>query len=91
MINIVTLQLGPVMTNAYLVSDPETSEAVVIDPAWDGHIIVENAKVIHADIDPAEIGKNVKVHLPIVADGRPSLLLTLQTASKSILPKFCKK
>jgi hydroxyacylglutathione hydrolase len=44
MINIVTLQLGPVMTNAYLVSDPETSEAVVIDPAWDGHIIVENAK-----------------------------------------------
>lgn len=27
-----------------------------------------NAKVIHVDIDPAEIGKNVAVDLPIVAD-----------------------
>lgn len=43
MIDIVTLQLGPVMTNAYLVADPETKEAAVIDPAWDGHIIVQEA------------------------------------------------
>ena len=27
-----------------------------------------NAKVIHVDIDPSEIGKNVKAHLPIVGD-----------------------
>ena len=27
-----------------------------------------NAKVIHIDIDPAEIGKNVRVNLPIVGD-----------------------
>lgn len=27
-----------------------------------------NAKIIHIDIDPAEIGKNVKVDLPIVGD-----------------------
>jgi len=33
----------------------------------------ENAKVIHIDIDPAEIGKNVKVTVPIVADARKSL------------------
>jgi len=44
MINIITLQLGPVMTNAYLVADSETKEAVVIDPAWDGHVIVEKAQ-----------------------------------------------
>ena len=30
----------------------------------------ENAKVIHADIDPAEIGKNVKVDIPIVGDSK---------------------
>ncbi len=30
----------------------------------------ENAKVIHADIDPAEIGKNVKVDIPIVGDAK---------------------
>lgn len=31
---------------------------------------LENAKVIHADIDPAEIGKNVKVDIPIVGDAK---------------------
>jgi glyoxylase-like metal-dependent hydrolase (beta-lactamase superfamily II) len=44
MLNILSLQLGPVMTNAYLVADTETLEAVVIDPAWDGHLIVEAAE-----------------------------------------------
>jgi hydroxyacylglutathione hydrolase len=43
MLDIITLQLGPVMTNAYLVADPETKDAVVIDPAWDGHLIVAEA------------------------------------------------
>ncbi|WP_296139198.1 acetolactate synthase large subunit [uncultured Tessaracoccus sp.] len=33
-----------------------------------------NAKVIHADVDPAEIGKNVRVDVPIVGDVR----LTIQ-------------
>ena len=33
----------------------------------------EGAKVIHIDIDPAEIGKNVNVDVPIVADARKTL------------------
>jgi acetolactate synthase-1/2/3 large subunit len=33
----------------------------------------EGAKVIHIDIDPAEIGKNVKVNVPIVADAAKTL------------------
>lgn len=32
-----------------------------------------NAKVIHIDIDPAEIGKNVKIDVPIVGDARKVL------------------
>jgi hydroxyacylglutathione hydrolase len=40
MLEIVTFTLGPAMTNAYLVADPETKEAAVIDPAWDGHAIL---------------------------------------------------
>jgi glyoxylase-like metal-dependent hydrolase (beta-lactamase superfamily II) len=44
MLEIVTLTLGPVQTNAYLVADSETKEAVVIDPAWDGHLILEAAQ-----------------------------------------------
>lgn len=31
---------------------------------------VPNTKIIHIDIDPAEIGKNVDVDLPIVGDAR---------------------
>jgi len=29
-----------------------------------------NAKIIHIDIDPAEIGKNVRVDIPIVGDAK---------------------
>jgi acetolactate synthase I/II/III large subunit len=32
-----------------------------------------NARVIHIDVDPAEISKNVKVHIPIVGDARQIL------------------
>lgn len=44
MLEILTFTLGPVATNAYLVADPETKEAAVIDPAWDGHIILKAAQ-----------------------------------------------
>jgi hydroxyacylglutathione hydrolase len=44
MFEIVSFTLGPVQTNAYLVADSETKEAVVIDPAWDGHIILQAAQ-----------------------------------------------
>jgi len=44
MLEIVSFTLGPAQTNAYLVADPETKEAVVIDPAWDGHVILQAAQ-----------------------------------------------
>lgn len=43
MLEIVPFTLGPVQTNAYLVADPQTGEAAVIDPAWDGKRIVDAA------------------------------------------------
>jgi acetolactate synthase-1/2/3 large subunit len=33
----------------------------------------KNAKIIHIDIDPAEIGKNVNVEIPIVGDAKKAL------------------
>ena len=45
-----------------------------------------NAKVIHADIDPAEIGKNRAADVPIVGDAREviaDLLAALQAAADS--------
>jgi hydroxyacylglutathione hydrolase len=43
-LEIVTFTLGPVQTNAYLVADSNTREAAVIDPAWDGHLILAEAQ-----------------------------------------------
>jgi len=44
MLNIIILILGPVQTNTYLIADTETKETAVIDPAWDGCRIVNEAK-----------------------------------------------
>ncbi len=44
MLDIVQFTLGPVQTNAYLVADSQTKEAAVIDPAWDGHLILAEAQ-----------------------------------------------
>lgn len=44
MLEIVSFTLGPAQTNAYLVADPGTREAAVIDPSWDGHIILAEAQ-----------------------------------------------
>ena len=44
MLEIISFTLGPAQTNAYLIADSNTKEAAVIDPAWDGHIILEAAQ-----------------------------------------------
>jgi hydroxyacylglutathione hydrolase len=44
MFEIVTFTLGPAQTNAYLVADSDTRDAAVIDPSWDGHIILAEAR-----------------------------------------------
>jgi acetolactate synthase-1/2/3 large subunit len=45
-----------------------------------------NAKIIHIDIDPAELGKNVTADVPIVGDAR-SILKKLIATLKIKLPK----
>ncbi|HEX7540987.1 MAG TPA: MBL fold metallo-hydrolase [Anaerolineales bacterium] len=80
MLEIIPLVLGPVSTNCYLIADPDSGEAAVIDPAWDGQVILAEAKkrgwkigqlwYTHAHFDhfggAAEIAK-VLNPLPIVA------------------------
>ncbi|MEW6568104.1 MAG: MBL fold metallo-hydrolase [Chloroflexota bacterium] len=43
-LTVVPFVLGPVETNAYLVADSTEGTAVAIDPAWDGHILVNEAR-----------------------------------------------
>ena len=44
MLEIIPLTLGPVGTNAYLLGDLQSNSAVVVDPAWDGDLILEEAQ-----------------------------------------------
>jgi glyoxylase-like metal-dependent hydrolase (beta-lactamase superfamily II) len=79
MLEMTTYILGPVETNAYLIADSVTREAVVIDPAWDGQVILDEARrrgwniqavwLTHAHFDhiagAAEIVKSSKPALPV--------------------------
>jgi glyoxylase-like metal-dependent hydrolase (beta-lactamase superfamily II) len=47
MLEIVTIPSGPFQTNAYLVADTQSGLATVIDPAWDGKRIADEAKGHH--------------------------------------------
>ncbi len=53
--------------------------------------IAEKARIIHIDIDPAEIGKNMSVHIPIVGDIKQVLKAVSEqcdyTASETWLKK----
>lgn len=46
----------------------------------------KNADIIHADIDPAEIGKNVKADIPIVGDAK-TVILDLKIRYKELIDK----
>ncbi len=45
MLEIFPFTLGPIETNAYLIADPVTRAAAVIDPAWDGDLILAEAQM----------------------------------------------
>lgn len=47
-----------------------------------------DAKIIHIDIDPAEIGKNVKVNIPIVGDVKQILQSLLTQVKKTQRPEW---
>lgn len=40
-LELIQLPLGPLQTNCYLVADPATHDAVVIDPGWDAPAILQ--------------------------------------------------
>jgi acetolactate synthase I/II/III large subunit len=47
----------------------------------------KNAKIIHIDIDPAEIGKNVDVDVPIVGDAKTILSSLIKVVERNINEK----
>ncbi|MFH1591620.1 MAG: biosynthetic-type acetolactate synthase large subunit [archaeon] len=52
----------------------------------DTNTFAENAKIIHADVDPSEIGKNVRVDVPIVGNAK-DVLAAMNTIYKEEIGK----
>lgn len=48
----------------------------------------KQAKIIHIDIDPAEINKSVRVHLPIIGDAKEVMKELLTVLKKEKIPAF---
>jgi len=46
-LEILTYTLGPAQANAYLVGDPISQSAVVIDPVWNGDLLLREAEKRH--------------------------------------------
>lgn len=59
--------------------------------AVDFNNFAPNARIIHVDIDPAEIGKNVRAHIPIVGDVRTVMETMLETLEKKHLDAWLNK
>ncbi len=43
-----------------------------------------HAKIIHIDVDPAEIGKNVRVDIPVVGDAKNALIALVKEVSPKV-------
>jgi len=52
-----------------------------------GHKFATKAKIIHIDIDPAEIGKVIRAHIPIIGDARLVLEETLAALAGAEIPQ----
>src|SRR5260221_4751874 len=51
----------------------------------------KHAKIIHIDIDPAELNKNVKAEVPIVADAKDALRALIAKIKKNAHPEWIKE
>ena len=51
----------------------------------------KQAKIIHIDIDPAELNKNVTADVPIVADAKDALLSLIAKVKKNAHPEWLKQ
>lgn len=50
--------------------------------------LAETTKIIHIDIDPAEIGKNIPANIPLVGDAKKILVKLIETMKENGCKKF---
>lgn len=72
----------------------ETDVLIAVGARFDDRVtgnletFAPKAKVIHIDIDPAEIGKNVAVDIPIVGDAKTVLEMILERVTPQTRPEW---
>ncbi len=62
------LELGPVLTNCYLIMDDDSRELVVIDPGWDGKVILQEIKMLGGVLSAVWLTHGHFDHLGGIAD-----------------------
>ena len=79
-----TLALGPAQTNCYLVGADASCEAVVIDPGWDAHVILGEARSAELTIKAILLTHGHFDHIGAVADMRDALQAPLIAHAREI-------
>ena len=75
----------------------ETDLVIAVGARFDDRVtgkldeFAKGAKIIHIDIDPAEIGKNVGTHFPVVGDVKITLLRLLERIEEKPLSEWLAK
>ena len=82
--NVHTLALGPAQTNCYLVSADSARDAVVIDPAWDAHAILDAARSAKVTIKAILLTHGHFDHIGAVADLKDALQIPLLAHAREI-------
>ncbi len=92
-----SLSLGMVGMHGSICANNATSEAdvlIAVGARFDDRVTgkldlyARNARIIHIDIDPAEIGKNVEVDIPLVGDVKNILNKILPLIDKNNHPQW---
>jgi len=62
------LELGPVLTNCYLIMDDDSRDLVVIDPGWDGKVVLEEIDMMGGVLSAIWLTHGHFDHLGGIAD-----------------------
>lgn len=85
-LSITRLVLGPTQTNTYLIGDQGNQAAVVIDPAWDGEVILRHAQDQHWQLTAVWLTHAHFDHFgglgPVANASKPPLPVALHPADK---------
>jgi len=67
-LDVTAIELGPLQTNTYILSDAAAGAAVVVDPAWGGNVILEAIERLHCRLEGIWVTHAHFDHIGAVSD-----------------------